>query len=70
MLLYYIGETSEDVLNATGIQNTTKRTNDKVLTKFDDHFQVRKYLIIEIAHFDMMKQANGALHHCTVSGSK
>ena len=58
-LLYCMGETSEDVLDATGIEEKDKEDYDKVIKQFDDHFQVRKNLIMERAHFNTMKQANG-----------
>ena len=58
-LLYCMGETSEDVLNMTGISDKNKKNFDRVISKFDDHFLVRKNLIIERAQFNTMNQAKG-----------
>ena len=49
MLLYCMGETSEDVLDATGIEEKDKEDYNKVIKLFDNHFQVRKNLIMERA---------------------
>ena len=56
MLLNCMGETSEDVLDTTGIEEKDKEDYDKVIKQLGDHFQVRKNLIMDRAHFNTMKR--------------
>ena len=58
-LLYCLGDDAHDVLASTNISADDRKKFDKVVEKFDAHFQVRKNVIYERAHFNKRSQQDG-----------
>ena len=58
-LLYCLGEEADDVLSSTNISEEDGKKYDKVVEKFDEHFQVRKNVIYERARFNKRDQLEG-----------
>ena len=59
MLLYCLGETSDDVLTSTKISADDQIKFDSVMSKFDEFFQVRRNTIFERAKFNRRSQMAG-----------
>ena len=55
-LLYCLGREAEDVLGSTNITEDEWKQYNKVLEKFDSHFQVRRNLLFERARFNKCDQ--------------
>jgi len=51
-MLFCMGEEVEDIPNPTNISNTERKKYNRVVTKFNNIFKVRKNVIFEHACFD------------------
>ena len=60
-LLYCMGETTEETLNATKISTEHRKDFNKVIDEFDKFFNVRKNTIFERAHFNRRTQGENEL---------
>jgi hypothetical protein len=59
MLLYCMGERSEDILTSFNLSDDDAKKFNTVLRKFDDFFGVQKNLVFEYAQFSKRKQLPG-----------
>ena len=59
LLLYCLGDESEDVLTSTNISDDDRKKYDAVVAKFDAFFDVRKNVIYERARFNRRNQLEG-----------
>ena len=59
MLLYCLGEESDDVLTSTGVTDEERKSYKDVLGKFDNFFKVRRNVIFERALFNRRYQTEG-----------
>ena len=58
-LLHCLGGDFEDILDSTNITEEDRKKYNKVIEKFDSHFQVRRNLIFERARFNKRDQLEG-----------
>ena len=56
MLLYCIGEKSEDIFNSFGLTAHDAKKFKTVMKKFDNHFVIKRNTIFERAKFNLRKQ--------------
>ena len=59
MLLYCLGEESEDVLTSTNITEANRKKYNAVVEKFDSFFNVRRNIIYECARLNRRDQLEG-----------
>ena len=59
MLIYCMGDKSEDIFQSFNLADDDAKKFDIVLQKFDDHFVIEKNIIFERAKFNMRCQEPG-----------
>lgn len=58
-LIYFMGDTADDILLSFGLSAADQKKYDPVLKKFEDHFIVKRNVIYERSRFNSRRQDDG-----------